>query len=445
MTPRPHWLALGLLLVAVVAAGCSSSVAQVPGKGGAKGGPPEMPPPKVLVAAAIEEEVPDLRTFVGTVWPVRRSLIGSAAPGRVEEFLVNEGVAVKAGQPIAHLRRGIIAAELDAAKAQLAVRQSELKELETSFQDEIEQAQAKLSLAEANLTYRRAKLARSKSLGPSVAKELLEEDSSLAAQAAASVLEAQAALRLLTGGARQQKTEQARASAEAQAAEVARLTEQFERHTMYAPFDGFVSAEHTEVGQWVMQGDPVAEVVELKQVEIGIGVVEDNIAALDLNTKATVEIPALEGQTFAGQISLINQLADAKARTFSIKVRLDNDLSTGQPLIKAGMLARVTLPVGKPRPRVLVPKDAVVLGQAPMVAIVDESQGKKVVRPVPVKITSAHGQWFAIEGPVKKDELLIVEGNERVRPGQEVRPQTKEIPPPEGAASENPPEQGAAL
>ena len=419
------WIAVPSLLLLGLVTGCAPAAAQPPGKGKA---PP--PPPKVLVTPAITAEVPEYRTFVGTVWPVRRSLVGSAAPGRVEEFLVNDGDPVKAGQPIAHLRRGIIQAELDAAKATLLVREAELKELETSFQDEVDQAQAKVSLAEANLDYRRAKLERSKKLGPSVARELLEEDSSLAAQANASVLEAQATLRLLTGGARQQKTEQARANAEAQAAEVQRLTEQFERHTMFAPFDGFVSAEHTEVGQWVMQGDPVAEIVELKQVEIGIAVVEDYIAYLDVSTVADVEVPAL-GQSFKGQVAIINPLADAKTRTFSVKVRLDNDLSSGLPLIKAGMLARVTLPVSKPQPHVLVPKDAVVLGQSPTVFVAADAGGKAVVRPVPVKMASAHGQWFSIEGEVKEGDLLIVEGNERVRPGQEVRPQTKEIPRPE--------------
>ena len=39
--------------------------------------------------------------------------------------------------------------------------------------------------------------------------------------------------------------------------------------------------------------------------------------------------------------------------------------------------------------------------------------------------------WVAISGDVKAGDLVIVEGNERVRPGQEVRPQTKEIPRPE--------------
>ena len=75
---------------------------------------------------------------------------------------------MKAGQPIAHLRRGIIKAELDAAKATLTMRQAEVAELEKSHQDEIEQETAKLTQAQADLAYRRAKMERSRSLGSSL-------------------------------------------------------------------------------------------------------------------------------------------------------------------------------------------------------------------------------------------------------------------------------------
>src|SRR5262245_7490192 len=99
----------------------SQSPAQAPkGSPGKAGFVP--PPPKVLVTAARADTISEPRAFVGTVKPIRRSLVGSAAAGRVEEYLINEGDAVKAGQPIAQLRRGIIQAELDVAKGQLAVR-----------------------------------------------------------------------------------------------------------------------------------------------------------------------------------------------------------------------------------------------------------------------------------------------------------------------------------
>jgi RND family efflux transporter MFP subunit len=428
------WLFRGMTLAALSFAIFAAAIAyfgtapegkaQAP-KGG-KGGAPPMP--KVLVASAQTGEVSEQKTFVGTVKPIRRSLVGSAAPGRVEQYLINEGDAVTAGQPIAILRRGIIQAEVDAAKGELAVRQAELAELDKSLQDEIEQATAKVDIAEANLTFRKGKVDRAKALANSISRELLEEESAMAIQAAGSLREARATLRLLTEGARDQKTLQAKARVDAAAAEVQRLTEQFERHTMFAPFDGFVSAEHTEIGQWVMQGDPVAEIVELGQVDIEIAVVEDYIAALSTGVTGEVEVPSLPGRSFTGQIAVINPQADARARTFPVKVRVDNLLEGSHPVLKAGMFARVTLPVGQPIPRTLVPKDAVVLGgPAPMVFVADSAGGKTVVKPVPVSLGPASGAWITVLGEIKAGDSVIVEGNERVRPGMEVRPEPKEM------------------
>ncbi len=393
-----------------------------PGKGGFV-----PPPPKVIVTAARADIIAEPRSFVGTVKPIRRSLIGSAAAGRVEEYLVNDGDSVKAGQPIAQLRRGIISAEVDAAKANLVMRQAELSEMEKSFQEEVDQAQAKVNHAQAELSFRQAKMDRSRTLGTSIARELFEEDSSLASKASASVREYQAALRMLTQGARQMKTEQARARVGAQQAELQRLEEQYDRHTMRAPFDGWVSAEHTEVGQWVMQGDPVAEIVELNEVDVEIAVVEDFVANLDMSVAGPVEVPALPQEKFTGRVAIINPQADERSHTFPVKIRVANRIENNQPLLKGGMFARVTLP-GKQVPSVLVPKDAVVLGgPTPMVFVAVAAGGKSSVRPVPVTLGPAHGTWIAVIGSVQDGDQVIVEGNERVRPGQEIRTESKAV------------------
>jgi multidrug efflux pump subunit AcrA (membrane-fusion protein) len=210
------------MIVAAVAAvatlavffSAGSTSGQAPGPKGGKNGAP--PPPKVLVTPAQTAEVSEQKSFVGTVKPIRRSLVGSAVPGRVEEYLINEGDAVQKGQPIAVLRRGIIEAELNVAKGDLAVRQAELAELEKSLQDEIEQATAKVQIAEGNVIFRKAKVERAKSLGRSVSQEVLEEELAAATQADGLLRDARAALRLLTEGARDQKTLQAKARVEDQ-------------------------------------------------------------------------------------------------------------------------------------------------------------------------------------------------------------------------------------
>lgn len=393
--------------------------------------PPVPPPPRVFVTTVRKDSLDEPKTFVGTVMPLRKSVIGSAAPGRVEEYLVNEGDFVKKGTPIAHLRRGIIGAEKKAAEAELEVRWAALAEMEDAHEDEVHQARAQLGSAEANLRFQEAKLERARNLGNAITKELFEETTSLQLQALANQQNAQAALRLLTGKSWDRKHEQWQARVAVQEAEVERLSEQYERHTMFAPFDGWITREYTEVGQWLMQGDSAAEVAELGSVDIEIAVLEDYVSKLrrssanEKGTPAEVEVTALRGQRFTGTVEVINPQADSRARTFPVKVRVQNVIDEHGPLLKAGMFARVTLPVGEPKSMPLVPKDAISIGgKSPVVYVVDSAGGKASVRAVPVTLGVASGQWVSVgEHEVRAGEQIVVEGNERLRPGQEVRPE----------------------
>src|SRR5688572_29206770 len=62
------------------------------------------PPAPVFVAPIVEREIAPQQKFVGTVMPLRKSQVGSAASGRVEHLFVNEGDRVRQGQPLAVLR-----------------------------------------------------------------------------------------------------------------------------------------------------------------------------------------------------------------------------------------------------------------------------------------------------------------------------------------------------
>ncbi len=411
------------MVVAIIAAGTNRGFGQ-----SAKVASP--PPPKVFVTAVRRDTVSEPKIFVGTVKPLRKSIVGSAAPGRVEEYLVNEGDFVEKGKPIAILRRGIIAAEKRAAEAVLDVRKAELLELEQSFDAEVDQARAKLSMAEAHSSFRDAKRDRTKSLGDAVTQETLQEDTSMAAQTQASVQEARAVLRMLLNGPREQKHAQARARIANQEAEVERLSEQFERHTMVAPFNGYVTAEHTEIGQWLMQGDPIAEIAELDVVDVEVPVLEDYISLLDTTVVGSVDVPALRGRRFDGVVSVINPQADARARTFPVKVRVQNETKANVPLLKAGMFARVTLPVGEPLDTQLVPKDAIVIGGRTAIVYATQTEGNKTtVRAVPVTPGVSRGLWITVgKEEIKEGELVVIEGNERLRPLQEVRIEQKQIP-----------------
>jgi hypothetical protein len=106
-----------------------------------------------------------------------------------------------------------------------------------------------------------------------------------------------------------------------------------------------------------------------------------------------------------------------------VKITLPNRVVDGQPVLRGGMLARAWLPVGKTGLATVVPKDALVLGgRAPLVYAVDASANasRGTVRPVEVTLGSTVGGAVEVRGPLEPGQLVVVRGNERLRPGAAV-------------------------
>lgn len=410
-----RWKICGVLVVAAV--GALPSWAQ---------GPPRAP--LVVVAPVTEKEVSVGQSFVGTVMASRKATIGSAVDGRVIEFPLNEGDRVAKDQPLAQLLTDTISLEIQAAEAELELRRQALAELENGTRpEELEQAKARMSSAEARRKYLQARRERWQELYDSnraISEEELDEAISSGIEAEQAYLEAKAANDLAIAGPRKEQIAQARAQVAVQEATVNRLKDQLTKHTIVSRFDGYVTKEHTEIGQWLKQGDPVAEVVALDEVEIVAYVVEQHVPHVHVGMPVSVEVPAIPGRTFEGEIKEVVPQADVQARTFPVKIRVKNEFSGDVPLLKCGMYARASLPTGGTRKATLVPKDALVLGgQQPIVCVVegatDNGTTGKVV-PVPVEIGVADGGLIQVTGPLEVGQLVVVQGNERLRPGMDV-------------------------
>ncbi len=382
----------------------------------------------VVVASVVEREVTAGSTFVGTVTPSKRAVIGSAVDGRVIEFPRNEGDRVETGEPLTQLLTKTIELELTAAKAELEFRQQQLAEMENGTRpQEIEQARARMVAAKSRSEFLVARRTRTESafrINRAASEDELEQATSLATEAEQSYLEAQAAYEMAVEGPRTEAIAQARAQVGVQEAMVDRLHDQITKYTIVSRFAGYVVAEHTEVGQWVKSGDLVAEVVELDTVEIAVQVVEQYIPFVTVGQQVRVDIPSLGERIFAGEVAMIVPQADVRARTFPVKVRLQNEITNAGPLIKSGMLARVTMPTGAKQNALLVPKDALVLGKQTTVVYVvnssDPTSKQGQVAPVPVELGVAEEDLIQVTGAVVAGQFVVVRGNERLFPGQAV-------------------------
>lgn len=383
------------------------------------------PPAPVVVADVAELTIRSGQAFVATVQPSRRAVIGSAVDGRVVQFPIELGDRVKSGQPLAQLLTETVSLELAGAEAEEELRASELAELENGTRPEdVNRARAMLRAAETALVLSEKRLARIQRLKTSstASEDQLDEAVASVDNAKAMLDERRANAELAIAGPRVEQIAQARARLKIQHANVNKLKDQIKKYTIRARFDAFVVTEETQVGQWLNRGDIVAEIVALDEVDIVASVLEIHIPYILAGTTARIEVPALPDQLFVGKVQAVVPQGDPRSRTFPVRIRIKNLIEGDKPMLNAGMLARVVLPTGPSMSRLMVPKDAVVLGGAgPRVYVVqsDAKQGA-VATPITVRLGTAKDALVEVIGDLSGGQQVVIRGNERLRPGQNI-------------------------
>lgn len=386
----------------------------------------------VVAAVVSTQELQAGQPFVGTVMPARTSDVGSAVDGRLVSMPVEEGQRVEEGQPIAELLRGLLEIERAGALAELDRLRQVLGELQAgSRPEEIDQARALVAGFEARLDYARGRLDRLKRLaerGSSTADELQDAQTELRSTEA-QLQGGRAALALAVAGPRKEQIAQAAAAVAVQEAAVERINDQLGKHTIRAPFHGWIVERFAEKGQWLNRGGLVARVAELDRVEVEARVPELSVRGLRPGGDVRLEFDAVPQQSWTGTILRVVPQADLLSRSFPVRIAVENRIVDGTPQLKGGMLARAWLPVGETGSATVVPKDALVLGgPRPVVFVIDPSDGGGTsgntaagsVRPVEVAVGAAVGGGVEVRGPLQPGTLVVVRGNERLRPGTSV-------------------------
>lgn len=212
---------------------------------------------------------------------------------------------------------------------------------------------------------------------------------------------------------------------------VKRLSDQIKKHTLYSRFAGYVTVEHTEVGQWLARSEPVAEIIAIDEVDVIVKVLETYIPFVHVGDPVSVGIPATPGEKFEGTVAAVIPQADVQSRTFPVKILVKNRFNaSGEPVIKAGMFAHAELPIAEPHTAVLVPKNALVLSSNSSIvwtidpkSIKEAAGNMQVADAIAVRVTTgdSEGDWIEVIGDIQPGTLVAVRGNERIppsRPGQ---------------------------
>ena len=370
--------------------------------------------------------------LLGTVTPSRTTTIGYSLPGRLKTLHAKRGDRLAVGDTVADLQTDVIQIEIAAAKAELRLVEHQLAELQAGSRDEdIAEAEARMEAAGAIARRSASQLSRMSKLVQSKAASVEELDVATAeADSSRQLLQAATiAHARLVSGPRVEQVAQAQARVDLQREQVRLLEDRLNKHTLIAPFDGYVTAEYTEAGAWITAGDPVVDLIELDTVRVEVAVPAAQVVFLRPGPTIHVEFDARPGELLLGQLERIVPAADTRSRTFPVLVRIKNRIDDGIPMLMSGMVVTMDLPIGPEAEQTFVPTDAIVLdGVRQSVFVVDVGRASSaggqsqaaVVRKVPVKLGVAQGDWIAVTGDVDGDAIVVTRGNERLAAGQSV-------------------------
>lgn len=356
-------LSVGLLpLVAALLLGACSKPA-----------PQEAPVRSVKVLTVGVQGMQASAEFAGEVRAQVESRLGFRVAGQLVQRPVNLGDTVKAGQ---------VLAELDASDYQLAT----------------EAARAQLALAQSNRDLAAADFKRFKELKEQnfISGAEFERRSSVLKSAQAQFDQAQAQL-----------------NAQGNQASYTRLV---------SDAAGVVTAVEAEPGQVLAAGTPVVRVARDGARDAVFAVPEDKVAALKVGGKATVRVWGT-GAELAGTVREVAASADAVTRTFQVKVALSGAapaLGTTVTVVPQA-LDRGGVPVIK-LPTTALRQD----GGATAVWVLDPAS--MTVKSQTVQVLTADGNEVVLAGGLMPGQQVVTSGVHVLAPDQAVTLYMEKVP-----------------
>jgi membrane fusion protein (multidrug efflux system) len=430
----------GLLVVFVAAtiAGCSD-------RSGAAGPPPA---PVVKTASVIEQDVPISAEWVGTLVGYINAQIRARVGGHLVSQNYTEGSFVKTGELLFQVDPRPFQTALDQAAAKLQLAESQLTEARaqgSAAQAQVEQAIASVAQDEAQVkraeaTQRQTELDVSRytplAQRGSVSQQELDNSvqsnlANLAAVAAAraAVLNSQAkvtqAKAALAKAQADVETQQANVAAARAALADAQLNLNYTR--VVSPIDGIAGFRIANIGDYVGPSDatPLTTVSQVNPIYAEFPLSEQRALAVfrrwDADPRAPrnieLELILADGSAYPtrGRAAALDRQVDVTTGTVLARGIFPNPGNVLRP----GQYAKVRAVVEVKKGALLVPQRAVQDVQGVHQVAVVNADDTVDVRPVQVD-ARVGSLWIVAKG-LKSGERIIVEGADRVRPRQKVQ------------------------
>lgn len=359
----------GMVALALLLASCSSEA------------PPAPPPPTVNIITVQTQSVPNVIEFPGRVQAYRTAEVRARVDGIVERRLFEEGSFVAAGKPLFRIDPRQLTATANAARAQL-------------------------SRAQATAANARQVVNRYQPLLVDQAIGKQEYDAAVA----------------------QQRTAEADVQAAQANLESARLNLSYA--TVTAPISGRARRAEVTEGALVSAGSGtlLTTIEQIDRVYVNFGQSSSDLMSVrhDIESgklkiepfeRVEVQLVLEDGTPYpvVGHLDFFDLSIDESTGTAALRAEFPNPNN----LLLPGQFVRARIFAGSRPDGVMIPQRAVKLTADGATVLVLDGKNNATSRPVKVGVMQK-GQWAILEG-LKSGDRVIVDGLQKVRPGQPVQ------------------------
>lgn len=189
--------------------------------------------------------------------------------------------------------------------------------------------------------------------------------------------------------------------------------EAYANTSVSSPIDGFVTSLNVSVGSMASPGSPAASVADTSGLVINTTVSEYLIGQLKVDDAVEIVISTLGDKAYKGFVTAISPAPAKGTLTYPVKISVNDE--TGD--VKAGMFAEVRV-VSAQREKVLfIPSDSVIVKDGKSLVVVIQ---KKLPSYKEISTGLDNGTQVEVLKGLKKDDVIVVEGQQYVTEGIEV-------------------------
>jgi len=411
--------------------------------------PPAPPAPVVQVASVVERDVPISAEWVGTLIGYVDAQIRARVSGHLFSLNYKEGSLVKRGDLLFQVDSRPYQTALEQASAKLRLAESNVVQAKaqvSASQAQVEQARASVAQGEANVTKAEATQKQSEldvgrytpaAVRGSVSQQELDNAVQTNLANVASVAAARATLQNSHASVSNAEAslEKARANVETQQAEVAaaraavaeaQLNLGYTR--VISPIDGIAGFRNANIGDLVgPNGSTLTTVSQVDPIYAEFPISEQLAYAVfrrwheDPKSARTLplELILADGSVYPrpGRADILDRQVDVTTGTVLARATFPNPGNVLRP----GQYAKVRAVIEVKHDALLIPQRAVLDVQGVrQVAVVgaDDTVDLRTVQP-----GQRVGSLWVIDKGLKPGERVVVEGVDKVRPGAKVKPE----------------------